>query len=65
MRYGLIAAFDAVELEGKESIDYPDGMIRFPVLKKLLIAKDYTAFQTSLESVKNQKVEMPTRQTTN
>ena len=66
MRYGIIATFTVTELEGnEETLKYPDGMIRFPVLKKLLSSKDFTAFQTSLEEVKNQKVEMPVRQTTN
>lgn len=64
MKYGLISTFTVTELAGSPTmVEYPDGIVKFPELKKRLNAADMQTFKTDVETVKTQKVNTPGEQT--
>jgi hypothetical protein len=57
-RYGLISNFTVTELTGwtKENPFFPDGIVKFPDLKKKLSSQNMQTFQNSVEKMKNEQI---------
>ena len=55
VRYNLVSNFTVTELEGwtKENPLFPDGIVRFPELKKKLTPKNMQTFQQGVEQLKS------------
>jgi hypothetical protein len=66
MKYGLISTFTATELSGSPTmLEYPDGVVKFPELKRRLNPDDMLSFKTAVENVKSQNLNTAVEQTIN